>query len=140
MGLAITYTSSLQGVTRARLRGFFAGWLQKPSSATHLSLLRNSDHVVLAIDPRTKNVVGFITAVGDGVLCAYIPLLEVLPEYRNQGIGRQLVKRMLEKLKGLYMIDLLCDKSVQPFYLQLGMAKATGMMLRNRSRQSGRTR
>ncbi len=120
------------------LRGFFEGWPKKPSPRTHLLLLKNSDQVVLAVDERTNGVVGFITAISDCVLCAYIPLLEVLPEYRNQGIGRELVKRMLKRLKGLYMVDLLCDKSVQPFYLRHGMSKATGMMIRHRVMQSGR--
>lgn len=140
MGLRITYTASLKGITPARLRGFFAGWPNEPSPRAHLSLLKKSDHVVLAIDPRTDCVIGFITAISDGVLCAYIPLLEVLPEYRSQGIGRELVKRMLKKLNGLYMVDLLCDKKTQPFYQRLGLAKATGMMIRNYSRQSGRKR
>ena len=140
MGLGITYTSSLKGITPTKLRGFFEGWPNTPSPRRHLSLLKNSDHIVLAVDPQTCNVIGFITAISDGVLSAYIPLLEVLPEYRNHGIGRELVKRMLEKLKGFYMIDLLCDQRVQPFYQRLGMAKATGMMIRNYAAQSGKKR
>lgn len=120
------------------LRGFFEGWPKKPSPRAHLFLLKKSDHVVLAVDARENKVIGFITAISDGVLCAYIPLLEVLPEYRNQGIGSKLIKRMLKRLKGLYMVDLLCDKNVQPFYLRHGMSKATGMMIRNHTMQSGR--
>jgi len=137
MGLRITYTSSLGKIAPKHLRGFFINWPKKPSPSVHLSLLQNSDHTVLAIDSRTGNVIGFITAISDGVLCAYVPLLEVLPEYRDQGIGRGLVKRMLKKLQGFYMIDLLCDASVQPFYQRLGMTKATGMLLRNYAKQSG---
>jgi ribosomal protein S18 acetylase RimI-like enzyme len=140
MGLRITYTSSLKGITPERLLWFFAGWPKKPSSKTHMALLKKNDRVVLAVDSRTENVIGFITAISDGVLCAYIPLLEVLPEYRSQGIGRELVKRMLKKLNGLYMVDLLCDKNIQPFYQRLGMAKATGMMIRNHAAQPGRKR
>ena len=136
----ITYTSSLKGISHLSLRGFFVGWPKKPSPRTHLLLLKNSDHVVLAVNVRTDNVIGFITAISDGVLSAYIPLLEVLPEYRKQGIGSELVKRMLKKLKSLYMVDLLCDKRVQPFYHRHGMSKATGMMIRHRVMQSGRKR
>lgn len=122
------------------LLGFFEGWPKKPSSRAHLLLLKRSDHVVLAVNARENKVIGFITAISDGVLCAYIPLLEVLPEYRNQGIGSELVKRMLKRLNGLYMVDLLCDKNVQPFYHRHGMSKATGMMIRHRVMQSGRKR
>lgn len=72
-----------------------------------------------------------------GVLSAYIPLLEVLPAYRGRGIGRELVRRLLEGLRGRYMVDLLCDPALQPFYARVGMRPATGMMVRNYARQSG---
>ena len=41
------------------------------------------------------------------VLSVHVPLLEALPEYRGRGIGSELVRRMLEKLDDLYMVDLL---------------------------------
>ena len=84
----ISYTDSIEGVTAKMLRGFFAGWPNPPSPGMHLKLLTNSYKVVLAIDDKTDNVVGFITAISDGVLSAYIPLLEVLPAYQGQGIHR----------------------------------------------------
>ena len=71
-----------------QLRGFFVGWPSPPSLATHLKSLNQSQYVVLALDERTGNVVGFITAISDNVLSAYMPLLEVLPEYQNRGTGR----------------------------------------------------
>jgi len=82
-------------------------------------------------------VVGFINALSDRVLTAYIPLLEVIPAYKNQGIGTILVERMLEKLQNYYMIDLLCDKNLQAYYSNKGMIKASGMMKRNYRHQSG---
>jgi predicted N-acetyltransferase YhbS len=71
------------------------------------------------------------------VLSAYIPLLEVLPAYQGQGIGSELVRRMLAKLADLYMVDLLCDPGMQPFYERLGMRPTTGMLRRNYDRQAG---
>jgi hypothetical protein len=35
------------------------------------------------------------------------------------------------------MVDLLCEKELQPFYKNLKLFPATGMMLRNRRSQSG---
>jgi predicted N-acetyltransferase YhbS len=61
----------------------------------------------------------------------------VLPDYQGQGIGRRLVQLMLDRLKGYYMVDLLCDEDLQDFYADLGMKKATGMMIRNGERQKG---
>ncbi|MCP4541140.1 MAG: GNAT family N-acetyltransferase [Chloroflexi bacterium] len=120
--------------------GFFEGWPNPPSPQVHLKLLANSDHVVLAVDQELDVVVGFITAISDGVLAAYIPLLEVLPAYRGRGIGKELVRRMLDRLGGLYAIDLMCDSDVQPFYASLGMRPAIGMMIRNYEYQSGRAK
>ena len=77
------------------------GWPNPPAPETHRKLLGNSDHVVLAVVTATGDVVGFITAISDGVLCAYIPLLEVLPAYQGGGIGQELTRRMLAKLSGL---------------------------------------
>lgn len=133
----IRYQDNLENVAAGRLKGFFVGWPNPPAPAAHLRLLRGSAFRVLAVDGKTGRVVGFITAITDGVLAAYIPFLEVLPEYRGRGIGRALVRRMLAKLKKAYMVDLLCDQDLQPFYKSLKMFPATGMMLRNRRWQSG---
>ena len=118
--------------------GFFVGWPDPPSPATHLRLLRGSTYVLLAIDTTTGQVAGFVTAISDGVLAAYIPLLEVLPTYQGRGIGWELMRRMVAKLRELYMVDLLCDPELQPFYTRVGMRPATGMLLRNYDRQAGR--
>ena len=133
----IEYLNATEDITPAQLNGFFAGWPNPPTPDVHLRLLRNSDAVVLAVDTATGQVAGFITAITDGVLAAYIPVLEVLPAYQRQGIGQTLVRRMLERLQDLYMIDLLCDADVQPFYAQFGMHPAVGMCARNFARQSG---
>jgi len=132
----IRYTDSVESISPEMLRAFFDGWPRPPSTEAHLKIFRNSQFVVLAIDDSSRRVVGFINALSDGILCAYLPLLEVLPEYRGHGIGKELIRRMLATLKGFYMVDLLCDKSLQPFYASHGMSHATGMMLRNVEWQS----
>lgn len=132
----ITYTDSLHKIEHQHLSGgFFVGWLNPPSPENHLRILHGSYRVWLALDGNT--VVGFINAISDGVLAAFIPLLEVLPEYQKQGIGAELTKRMLASLDHLYSIDLMCDDNVVPFYEQFGMRQAGGMLIRNYENQSG---
>jgi ribosomal protein S18 acetylase RimI-like enzyme len=127
----IVYRESLDGVTADRLAGFWVGWPAGPSAEAHLRILAGSEKVVLAIDTESSDrVVGFVTAVGDGVLASYIPLLEVLPEYRGRGIGSELVRRMLELLGGRYMVDLVCDEELVLFYERFGMARHGAMILR----------
>ncbi|MBK8796628.1 MAG: GNAT family N-acetyltransferase [Anaerolineales bacterium] len=133
----IRLLDATEPITPEQLKGFFVGWPAPPTPETHLRLLQQSDAVVLAVDDATQQVVGFITAISDGVLSAYIPLLEVLPAWQGQGIGRQLVERMLARLASLYMVDLLCDAELQPFYATLGMRPAAGMMVRNYAKQRG---
>jgi len=138
----IWYSESADDLTAADLQGFFVGWPNPPAPETHLRLLRGSSHIVLARDGEMEQggaVVGFITAVSDGVLSAYIPLLEVLPEYQDRGIGSELVRRMLDRLSDYYMVDLLCDTELQPYYERFAMRRAAGMMLRNYDRQAGRS-
>jgi len=133
----IIYTDSLADVTSEHLQGgFFVGWPNPPSPTTHYRILTNSAAIVLA-RIADGTVVGFITAVSDHVSCAYIPHLEVLPAYQGQGIGSELVRQMLEKLRYLYMIDLVCDPPLQPFYERFGMQPVVGMVLRNYDRQAG---
>ncbi len=133
---SVRYTESIEDVTPEKLQGFFVGWPKKPSPETLLRLLKKSAHRIIALNEKNE-VIGFITAITDGVLSAYIPFLEVLPDCQRKGIGQELTKRMLEKLKHLYMIDLSCDPKLQPFYKKLGMEESVGMRLRNYPHQDG---
>ncbi len=126
----IDYTDSLDGIEPRHVAGFFVGWPHPPSPETHLRLLAGSDHIELAIDRETGQVVGFVTALTDGVHSGFIPLLEVLPAYQGRGVGRALMTRMLDRLGALPNVDLLCDPDVVPFYERLGMIPAGGMVLR----------
>jgi ribosomal protein S18 acetylase RimI-like enzyme len=131
----ISYTESPEGLRPEQLEGFFEGWPDHPTTAGHLEILRRSSHVVLAFDGDA--VVGFVTAVSDGVLAAYVPLLEVVPSHRGRGIGSELMRRLMDRLAGLYMVDLVCDEERQGFYESFGMRPARAMVIRRRERQSG---
>jgi len=132
----IIYQTTLENVTPQALEGFFVGWPNPPTPEVHLEILRGSAHVVLALEK--GRVVGFVTAISDGVLSAYIPLLEVTPEFQGRGIGRGLMQHLKKLLEGLYMVDILCDDTVKPFYQKLGFTPAGGVIIRNYERQSGR--
>lgn len=125
----IKYIYSIKNINPDDLRGFFEGWDNKPSREKHYKILSNSQYVILALDG--EKVIGFINAVSDKVLSAYIPLLEVLPGYRGRGVGKELVSRMLKALNDYYMIDLCCDANLAGFYSKLGMSRITGMIIRN---------
>lgn len=129
--MTIRYTTSLDGITLAMLPGFFVGWKKPYTAEDHLRILQGSDYVVLAIEDDAGRVVGFVTAIADGLQAAFIPLLEVLPEYQHRGIGTELVHRMLDLVKNYPCVDLTCDLELQPFYERLGMLRSVGMVIRN---------
>jgi ribosomal protein S18 acetylase RimI-like enzyme len=127
----ITYIDSATDITPNMLQGFFQGWRRPHTPEEHLKILSNSSFIILAIDDKTNRVVGFINALTDGLQAAFIPLLEVLPDYQAQGIGSELVKRMLDKLKEIPSVDLTCDPELQGFYKRFGMMPSVGMIIRN---------
>jgi GNAT superfamily N-acetyltransferase len=128
----IEYTGALDGVKAEHLQGFFEGWPSPPSHERHLEILQRSYRVVLARETGSPHVVGFANALSDGQLSAFIPLLEVLPDHRGQGIGTELVRRLLDELGDVYSIDLVCDEELRPFYARFGMQPLPAMALRRR--------
>jgi len=126
----IIYCDDIRNISAEQLVDFFVGWRKPLTSKQHFKLLSGSTHFVAAIDSETNKVVGFVTALSDGVISSFIPLLEVLPAYERRGIGTTLVSKMLQKLDGITNVDLTCDIPVQSFYERFSMFKSNGMILR----------
>jgi predicted N-acetyltransferase YhbS len=133
---AVTYQSTLDGVSADDLEGFFEGWPSPPSSRTLLRVLHGSDYVVVARAGGSQ-VVGMIAAITDDVLTAFVTLLEVRPGHRNHGIGSELVGRVRDHFVDLYGVDVLCDAELVPFYERLGFRPAAAASIRRYDRQAG---
>ena len=127
----INYTDDLASVREDMLGGFFADWPRRPSAAQHLAVLRGSYRSVVAIDEAGDRVAGFVNMLSDGVLTAFIPWLEVLPEYQGRGIGSELMRRILEGTDRFYSVDLVCDAGLVPYYARFGMRSASSALLRH---------
>lgn len=127
----IAYTDDVSGLTADDLDGFFVGWPTAPSKQQHLAVLRRSWRAVIAREDRSGRVVGFVHMISDGVLTAFVPWLEVLPEFHRRGIGTELMRRVLAGAEGLYSVDLVCDEPLRPYYRRLGMMDIPGMGLRH---------
>ena len=134
----IKYTKNIATITPNMLIGFFQGWPNPPSSVTHLKILQRSYRAYVAIDTNLNKVVGFINAVSDGILSAYVPLLEVLVSYQGRGIGSKLVTLILEDCKDLYMVDICHDEDLIPYYAKFGARKCSASIIRNYTAQSGK--
>ncbi len=134
------YIDTADEITPDQLEGFFVGWPNPPTASALLRIFQGSSHVLLAqttpSDGAPVTVVGYITALSDGLSAAYIPHLEVRPEWQQQGIGQELVRRMIAKLRNIYMIDLVCDPALIPYYERFGFRPYNAMIVRNYDRQS----
>jgi predicted N-acetyltransferase YhbS len=69
--------------------------------------------------------------ISDGVLTAFIPWLEVLPGYQGQGIGSELMRRILDGTGQFYSVDLVCDAPLASYYERFGMRSASSALLRH---------
>ena len=133
----IRYQTDLEGIGVESLEGpFFVGWLDPPSPETHLRILQAATHRVIALNG--DKVVGFASAISDGILTAYVPLVEVAEEYQGRGIGTEIVNRLVDDIGDLYFVDLITDEDIVPFYAELGFKRVVGVARRNYSMQAGR--
>lgn len=130
----IRYSTNAEDIVDLEVSGFFEGWASKPSEDMLRKSVRNADYTVLAIDDERKRLAGYITALSDGVLSAYIPFLEVEKTYQKQGIGHELVRKMSERLGHLYMVDLVCDTELAGFYERSGFKPYHAMIRRDYDR------
>ena len=131
--------STLNSIGPEHLQGFFEGWPHPPSPDTLHRTLLSSYRFSVAVHQPTGEVVGFVQAISDGVLTAFIPLLEVRPAFRRQGLGRALVAHLLAQLGGLYAVDLSCDDELAPYYERLGFTRGVAMVRRVYANQNGRS-
>ena len=124
----IEFFDKFEEIEDLEFSGFFVGWKNIPSPGLK-DILKNSTYFIVA---KIENKpVGIITCLSDKLISAYIPLLEVLPEYKKQGIGTVLVEKMLNKIGKLYMIDLICDPELNSYYAKFGFKAYNGCIVRN---------
>ena len=85
-------------------------------------------------DPRMRNafhlcafendqLVGYAAVVSNGVTDAYIQDVMVHPDHHRQGIGTQLMERVLARLaaEGVYMVSVIYgEAALRPFYEKFG--------------------
>lgn len=61
-------------------------------------------------------LIGFARAVTDGKFRSYIEDVLILSSYREEGIGTNLVSKLLDELSHIDVISLFCEEHLIPFY------------------------
>jgi predicted N-acetyltransferase YhbS len=84
--------------------------------------LTSSHSLVSAWDD--GKLVGLGNAISDGYLVVYYPHLIVLPEYQGQGIGTELMRRLMARYHGFHQHILVADGRALDFYKKCGFERA----------------
>jgi ribosomal protein S18 acetylase RimI-like enzyme len=71
-----------------------------------------------------KELVGLGNAISDGHLVVYYPHLLVHPEHQRQGIGTELMKRLMAKYTSFHQHVVLADGRAVEFYRKCGFTRA----------------
>lgn len=90
-----------------------------------------------------NKLVGICRAMWDGGIMAFVRSVVVHPEYQHQGIGRELLQRLLAELERLHVehISLWATEGTAEFYEQFGFKPRVGvtpMMISRRPEEDGR--
>ena len=103
------------------------GWWKDHYTPDNLAaLIRGSFAFAVAVDG--GKAIGMGRALSDGVSDAWIQDVAVLPEFRGKGIGREIIKTLLNycKEKGLSWIGLVAEPGTKEFYVPLGFKELAG--------------
>ena len=97
-------------------------WKESYESSGVGQLIKGSYAFAVVVDKKTGKTIGMGRIISDGVSDAYIQDLIVLPEFRNRGIGKQLVQLLLKRCKGdgILWIGLIAEPDQDGFYSTIG--------------------
>jgi len=123
--LSITYSEHKEFEAR-QLQDLFlsVGWSSGNYPDDLALAMRNSHSVVSAWDG--ARLVGLMNALADGAMTAYFHYLLVRPEYQSQGIGRQLVLKMLGQYESYARKVLIAYDAEVGFYERCGFELGGG--------------
>lgn len=93
---------------------------------TLLQQLRGARWVVSAWEG--AELVGLARAISDGVTAAYVHSVMVDERWRRRGIGRELMRRLMDGRGQQLSWRLHAREGAADFYRALGFVEATGMM------------
>jgi GNAT superfamily N-acetyltransferase len=98
------------------------GWSSAKKPELLYKALLGSHSLVTAWDG--TRLVGLGNAISDGYLVVYYPHLLVLPEYRGQGIGMEIMQRLMGRYEGFHQHMLVADGRALDFYRKCGFQRA----------------
>lgn len=107
-----------------------AGWVAPDEDCQFIRRVTSGSTVFIAVYDRER-IIGMGRAISDGVSDAYIQDVAVLKAYRHQGIGGEIVRRIVAALeaKKIDWIALVGEPGTERFYRSLGFVDKPGFTL-----------
>ena len=102
-----------------------AGWLKERTSSVDIGMLIEGSFLfAVAINVSSGKTVGMGRAISDGIADAYIQDLIVSLEWRGLGVGKMILRTLLETCfsRGISWIGLIAQPGTDCFYRSLGFA------------------
>jgi ribosomal protein S18 acetylase RimI-like enzyme len=125
--MALEWTYSSENVDWDELcRLYLAAPLGHESPSDLKAAFSNSMFQCFAYDGGRLIAVG--RAVADGRDCSYISGVAVHPDHQGQGVGREVVSRLVSLSKGHKKIILYAAPGKEPFYRKLGFKRMVTAM------------
>jgi GNAT superfamily N-acetyltransferase len=111
------------------------GWWKPSYDASQIpNLISGSFAFAVAVDMATGRAVGMGRCLSDGVSDAWIQDVVVLPSHRGRGIGRKVIKALLDNCikRRLQWIGLVAEPGTGEFYIPLGFKVLPGEPMAHR--------
>ena len=127
MTVPITWSESLDALDWHELSALYKA---APLGDKSVAWLRTAfSHSLFRCFARDEGrLVGAGRALADGVDCAYLCDIAVLPSHQGQGLGKAIIARLLERAQGHRKIILYAVPGKEPFYRKFGFMRMTTAM------------
>lgn len=100
-------------------------WKERYDSKAINKMIKGSFAFAVAIETKSNKTIAMGRTISDGISDAYIQDLVVLPEFRKKGIGKSILRILLEFCLNnkIEWIGLIAEPSQDGFYKSLGFSK-----------------
>ncbi|REB08092.1 N-acetyltransferase [Sporosarcina sp. BI001-red] len=118
--MSIMYTSNKDQLTKDNIQQLFLSveWESASYPNDLYNAIFNSHSVVTAWDG--GRLIGLANAMSDGSMAVYFHYVLTDPDYQGQGVGKEIMKMMLEKYHDMHTKVLVSYPKAVGFYESLG--------------------
>ncbi|HUL56270.1 MAG TPA: GNAT family N-acetyltransferase [Usitatibacter sp.] len=133
--MTISWSHSIEGIDWREMETLYRlAPLGNKSAALLETVYGNSRYCCIVRD--ADRIVGAGRALADGGDCSYLCDVAILPDYQGRGIGKEIVKRLVELSGGHKKIILYSVPGKEGFYRKLGFLRLLTAMAMFQDREA----